>query len=134
MSDEGCWHEWEASKTYTCSICGQRDATTVCPDCGKGSDNGEEDAAGWEGIILCDNCWQRTHAYPDARHHQCIALELWLARNSRGGEGGEHSMLKEGVSQDPGSGGLLERAEWDVERGTGVLEYHGAEQFGHDLM
>lgn len=166
--EERLWHEWETSKAYTCRICAQRDATVVCCDCadkGPSQDNnnnksGTKKASGGGGdsggLVLCDNCWERTHAHADVRHHRGISIDQWAARDramggvaddaegdnqgvlllERGGEAAEEGQEEQQVA-------LVESAGWDEGGGAydydyaagGIVaydEYAGAEQYGHE--
>lgn len=102
--EERLWHNWETSKAFTCQICAQRDATLVCTECpdkdsknrggGKGGKRpgggtpgmpSSADVSGSSGVVLCDNCWERTHAHEDVRYHTRVTVDQWASR-AWGGE------------------------------------------------
>lgn len=142
QGDEGCWHPWEPAKTYTCRVCGQRDATIVCTNCNDNSaqenKSGSTDqqrgvvggGTGQGGLTLCDNCWDRTHSHSGVRHHRGVTVEQWVSRD-RASE--EALMLEGGFLEESGQVVVYDQVGW--ENGVDddeVAAYAGAEQFGHE--
>lgn len=170
--EERLWHDWETSKAYTCRICVQRDATVVCPDCadkGHSQDTNRRERAGGHGkgevpggggggdnggLVLCDTCWERTHAHADVQHHKEISIDQWAARVrvmegvavAGGDQGGwlkgrgevadeaqeeeQQVALVESADSDwDGSGGAY---DFDYDGSVAAFEYAGAAQYGHE--
>lgn len=105
--------------------------------------------------MLCDTCWERTHAHADVRHHQAISIDQWAARDRAvdgdvAAGGGQGVLLLEGGgeaaegtqdqqvalvdSADWGGSGEEEACEYDYAAGGVVAygEYAGAEHYGHE--
>ncbi len=139
---ERLWHRWETSKAFTCQVCAQRDVTVVCSVCADkssegstkrrtGSGAGRGESGGDGGLMLCDSCWERTHAHQDVRHHEGLTIDRWAGRN-RKGEG----VSAAGGERQEGGRGLLE-AETAPEQRVALVETtadwgeEGAGAFGY---
>lgn len=132
--EERLWHNWETSKAFTCQVCAQRDATLVCAECpdkgpesrggkrgkrpGRGApgttpSSSADVGGGSGGVVLCDNCWERTHAHEDVRHHTRFTVDQWAARARGGGtpveEGGGSLTLLQ--AKEAGGGGVVAQNE-----------------------